>query len=164
VNKPFAAVFLLLSLVSSRATAEATEDVLYAPPPAAPAGYATLIVYRQHGFVGSLGKLNYYIDGKLAATLKVASYSYVLVQEGRHCIQWGYKANKKQRSQAHELLAEPGQQYFYRQGMSVTRFIPLPVASIVKTQANFGFIEPSAAESELAEYLYISPQLARIDN
>ena len=76
--------FLLLA--TALLSACSATGPLYQPPPAAPPGHATVVIYREWFNRGSVWRQHWFIDGEEKASLYGNGYTHFVVPAGTHVL------------------------------------------------------------------------------
>jgi hypothetical protein len=133
---------------------ETKGTAFFSLPEPAPAGYATLVIYRERGSIAYSFDIPYYVNGTRVASLGRQTYTYVYIKPGQTFARYG-EAGDSETKRSMEFVAVGSESYFLKHGIRGSA-IPLPQVVLVRTSMNFGLVNPDLAKAELSKsYRYV---------
>jgi hypothetical protein len=145
------------AIAAARAIAAQTDPAPAVIPgsaqiPAAPPGYATLVIMRAPGMSGALWTYHFYVDKTLVAELRVHKYTVVFIPPGSHEVHTG--ATPDYRGMLLLLTAVAGETYYFYEDVTI-----ISSGNFSKTVR---FLEPEPAPN-LKHFHYVKPIVQQLD-
>ena len=138
------------------------EGTVYQTIPEPPAQFAQVVIYRLPTIASIVHPVNFWVDGKAAATLEAKGYTYFLVKPGAREVHAG--GTPAYRGALVPFTAQPGMTYYFQFGTvpgSANVIGGTPVVGL--SGAFLRQVSESLAKSQLPEYGFQAPVLERVD-
>jgi hypothetical protein len=133
----------------------------YQPVPAAPAGKAILVIYREPTFASAAWPQSFWIDGKQVAELRVKAYTFIAVPPGERRVHFGGPHSESVTGVTVTLKAR--ERVYIRYGTSTG---PVVFAGQTPIASNSGQLRVTSVETvppEITEYVFQAPTIASLD-